>query len=159
MLIDPLFSCEFLSLCFFCCFPFVMWKDFKTQKRFISTSKQCWKLVEIHNTLFYQIRINVLFQLSSLLGKKPDATMQEIEDVFDGNLCRCTGYRPIFDAFKSMASDASADLLAKVLFRNNSTRCQSYNTFYTLGQCKIKSLNCQLNDKEKFNMLGCSVLT
>jgi hypothetical protein len=50
----------------------------------------------------------------SLMEKKPDATMQEIEDVLDGNLCRCTGYRPIFDAFKSMASDASADLISKV---------------------------------------------
>jgi xanthine dehydrogenase/oxidase len=48
------------------------------------------------------------------MEKKPDATMQEIEDVLDGNLCRCTGYRPIFDAFKSMASDASADLISKV---------------------------------------------
>jgi xanthine dehydrogenase/oxidase len=48
------------------------------------------------------------------MEKKSDATMQEIEDVLDGNLCRCTGYRPIFDAFKSMASDASADLISKV---------------------------------------------
>ena len=134
-MLGTLFSCESLFLCF-SCFPFATEKDVNTPKRFISTIKQCRKMVEIHNTLFDQIRINVLFQISSLLGKKPDATMQEIEDVFDGNLCRCTGYRPIFDAFKSMASDASADLLAKVLFRNNSTRCQSYNTFYTLGRCE-----------------------
>ena len=52
------------------------------------------------------------------MEKNPDATMQEIEDILDGNLCRCTGYRPIFDAFKSMASDATKELRDKVRLRD-----------------------------------------
>eukprot|EP00897_Mesotaenium_endlicherianum_P009379 jgi/Mesen1/846/ME000112S10986 len=37
-----------------------------------------------------------------LLQSNPAPTAQEVEDHFDGNLCRCTGYRPILDAFQAL---------------------------------------------------------
>ncbi|CAI5737461.1 unnamed protein product [Hyaloperonospora brassicae] len=38
-----------------------------------------------------------------------ELTMADIEHDLDGNLCRCTGYRPILDAAKSFGDDARAD--------------------------------------------------
>nr|AOE43260.1 xanthine dehydrogenase [Coremiostelium polycephalum] len=35
----------------------------------------------------------------------PNATKHDIEENFDGNLCRCTGYRPILDSAKSFGID------------------------------------------------------
>ena len=44
-----------------------------------------------------------VMNMFALLGKKKQPTAKEIEDNFDGNLCRCTGYRPILDAFGKFA--------------------------------------------------------
>lgn len=41
----------------------------------------------------------------ALLQKNPEATEQDIEDSFGGNLCRCTGYRPILHGMRTLASD------------------------------------------------------
>jgi len=44
--------------------------------------------------------------LYSALQKNPKASLKELEKAVDGNLCRCTGYRPIVDALKALSSDS-----------------------------------------------------
>lgn len=40
----------------------------------------------------------------SLLQKDPTPSAKTVEESFDGNLCRCTGYRPLLSAFGSFAA-------------------------------------------------------
>lgn len=47
----------------------------------------------------------IVMALYALLRTNPAATRSFIEENLDGNLCRCTGYRPILDAAKTLASD------------------------------------------------------
>jgi xanthine dehydrogenase/oxidase len=49
----------------------------------------------------------IVMSMYTLLQNKPAPDLADIEDCFDGNLCRCTGYRPIIDAGKSFAVDKS----------------------------------------------------
>jgi xanthine dehydrogenase/oxidase len=39
------------------------------------------------------------------LRNRPSPSQQEMEDLFGGNLCRCTGYRPILHAMRTFARD------------------------------------------------------
>ena len=49
----------------------------------------------------------IVMALYTLLRQNPEITAAELEEGMDGNLCRCTGYRPILDAAKTLASDAA----------------------------------------------------
>eukprot|EP00040_Diaphanoeca_grandis_P018555 m.97622 g.97622 ORF g.97622 m.97622 type:complete len:1296 (+) comp26995_c0_seq1:59-3946(+) len=43
----------------------------------------------------------IVMSMYSLLQNTATPTEEQVEDAFEGNLCRCTGYRPILSAFKT----------------------------------------------------------
>ncbi|CAL8110877.1 unnamed protein product [Orchesella dallaii] len=64
----------------------------------------------------------------SVVQNNPRFTGGDVEYSFDGNICRCTGYRPIIDAFKSLAVNPSEEL---------KRRCQDIEECY---KCPLTSL-------------------
>lgn len=53
--------------------------------------------------------VGFVMNMSDFFASNPHATKREIEDAMDGNLCRCTGYRPILTGMMTFASDWTAE--------------------------------------------------
>lgn len=49
--------------------------------------------------------VGFVMNMSAFLAANPSPTKKEIEDIFDGNLCRCTGYKSILTGMKTFACD------------------------------------------------------
>ncbi|XP_074065764.1 xanthine dehydrogenase/oxidase [Macrotis lagotis] len=47
----------------------------------------------------------IVMSMYTLLRNNPEPTIEEIENAFQGNLCRCTGYRPILQGYRTFARD------------------------------------------------------
>uniref|UniRef100_A0A4W5QF14 [2Fe-2S]-binding domain-containing protein n=1 Tax=Hucho hucho TaxID=62062 RepID=A0A4W5QF14_9TELE len=43
----------------------------------------------------------IVMSMYALLRNNPTPRMADIEEAFQGNLCRCTGYRPILEGYKT----------------------------------------------------------
>ncbi|XP_076639451.1 xanthine dehydrogenase/oxidase isoform X2 [Colletes latitarsis] len=76
----------------------------------------------------------VMNMYSLLQGKQP--TMKEVEDSFGGNICRCTGYRPILDTFKGFAADADKKLAKDI---------HDIEELYKIKTCKKTGKPCSNN--------------
>jgi carbon-monoxide dehydrogenase small subunit len=51
----------------------------------------------------------IVLAASELLAKNAHPTEDEIKEAISGNLCRCTGYRPIIDAILDVAGGSERD--------------------------------------------------
>lgn len=63
------------------------------------------RIAELHGSQCGFCTPGIVMSLYSTLCKGGEPTLTDIESAFDGNLCRCTGYRPILDAAKTFACD------------------------------------------------------
>ncbi|KAK7505493.1 hypothetical protein BaRGS_00003238 [Batillaria attramentaria] len=46
-----------------------------------------------------------VMSMYTLLRNNPTPSLDDLETVFDGNLCRCTGYRPILEAYRPFTKE------------------------------------------------------
>uniref|UniRef100_A0A672JSG8 [2Fe-2S]-binding domain-containing protein n=1 Tax=Sinocyclocheilus grahami TaxID=75366 RepID=A0A672JSG8_SINGR len=46
----------------------------------------------------------MVMSMYTLLRNNPQPTTEDIQETLGGNLCRCTGYRPIIDGFKTFCN-------------------------------------------------------
>ncbi|KAL0109815.1 hypothetical protein PUN28_013466 [Cardiocondyla obscurior] len=81
----------------------------------------------------------MVMNLYSLVQNKK-LTMQEIENSFGSNICRCTGYRPILDAFKGFASDAPSSLVKDI---------RDIEEIYKIKVCPKNGMPCKGNCTDK----------
>eukprot|EP00468_Gymnochlora_sp_CCMP2014_P000995 CAMPEP_0167740308 /NCGR_PEP_ID=MMETSP0110_2-20121227/202_1 /TAXON_ID=629695 /ORGANISM="Gymnochlora sp., Strain CCMP2014" /LENGTH=1376 /DNA_ID=CAMNT_0007624181 /DNA_START=571 /DNA_END=4701 /DNA_ORIENTATION=+ len=66
------------------------------------------KIASFHGSQCGFCTPGIVMALYTHLRKNPSPTVHSLEEAFDGNLCRCTGYRPILDAAKTFATDVKA---------------------------------------------------
>jgi xanthine dehydrogenase/oxidase len=68
-----------------------------------------YRLAENNGSQCGYCSVGFVMNMSDFFVNNPHATQREIEDAMDGNLCRCTGYRPILTGMKTFASDWTAE--------------------------------------------------
>lgn len=78
----------------------------------------------------------IVMSLYALIRNNPSPNQDDVEEAFDGNLCRCTGYRPILDAAHSFTKQPGA---CERLAVNGGGGC-CMETPNAGGCCKTESL-------------------
>ncbi len=63
------------------------------------------RLADLHGSQCGFCTPGIVMSLYTQLRQFPNSTPHELEECMDGNLCRCTGYRPIIDAARSLSNN------------------------------------------------------
>ncbi|KAL1969506.1 hypothetical protein VTN77DRAFT_8944 [Rasamsonia byssochlamydoides] len=85
----------------------------------------------------------IVMSLYALLRNNPEPSPHAVEEAFDGNLCRCTGYRPILDAAQSFSTCGNARV-------NGGTGCCMEKQNGSGGCCKTSVPNGENGSEPKF---------
>ncbi|KAI1330712.1 xanthine dehydrogenase [Xylariaceae sp. FL0255] len=80
----------------------------------------------------------IVMSLYALLRNNKNPSEHDIEEAFDGNLCRCTGYRPILDAAQTFSTKNSC---GKSTANGGSGCCMENGNGSDGGCCKNKSMD------------------
>lgn len=72
-------------------------------------------LAENHGTQCGFCSPGIITTLYALFADHPERTIEEIDEALSTNLCRCTGYRPIFDSARRYAVDFKAEDLGDLV--------------------------------------------
>ncbi|KAG8520970.1 Aldehyde oxidase [Galemys pyrenaicus] len=62
------------------------------------------RIAKCHGTQCGFCTPGMVMSIYALLRNHPEPTLTQLTDALDGNLCRCTGYRPIIDACKTFST-------------------------------------------------------
>ncbi|KAL8858068.1 MAG: hypothetical protein Q9178_005393 [Gyalolechia marmorata] len=80
----------------------------------------------------------IVMSLYALLRNSADPSELEVEEAFDGNLCRCTGYRPILDAAHTFSMRTSC---GKSTINGGAGCCKETRPSYESGDCCLSAAN------------------
>ncbi|XP_025837346.1 xanthine dehydrogenase-like isoform X1 [Agrilus planipennis] len=64
-----------------------------------------------------------VMSMYTLLRNQPKPTMDDLKTAFQGNLCRCTGYRPIMEGFKTFVEHPDCEKITNGLGNTNFNGC------------------------------------
>ncbi|ESO98492.1 hypothetical protein LOTGIDRAFT_226623, partial [Lottia gigantea] len=84
----------------------------------------------------------MVMSMYALLRNNPQPTMKEIEKNLEGNLCRCTGYRPILDGYRAFSKEDT------IILKMNLYNTTIYTPIYDPSQEPIFPPDLKVNHKK-----------